>query len=91
MVLEPAVLLRIEHLEQRRGGIAAEVLAELVDLVEQEQRVRGAGLLQIGDDLAGERADIGAAVAANLGLVADAAQRLAAELAAGGARDRTAQ
>jgi hypothetical protein len=42
MVLELRVLLRIEHLEQRRCGIAAEILAELVDLVEEEERVRAA-------------------------------------------------
>jgi len=41
------ILLGIEHLEQRRSGIAAEVLAELVDLVEQEQRVRGPALRKL--------------------------------------------
>ena len=74
MVLEAAVLLGVEHLEQRRGGIAAEVLAELVDLVEQEQRVGGSGFLEVGHDLARQRADIGAPVAADLGLVAHPAQ-----------------
>ena len=74
MVLELRILLRVEHLEQGRGGIAAEILAELVDLVEQEERVGGPGLPEVGDDLAGQRADIGAPVAANLGFVADAAQ-----------------
>src|SRR4029453_16067125 len=88
MVLETAVLLRIEHLEQGRGRIAAEILAELVDLVEQEKRVRGAGLLEVGDDLARQRADIGPPVTADLGFVTNAAERLANELAAGGARDR---
>jgi hypothetical protein len=38
------VLFRIEHLEQRRGGVAAVVHAHLVDLVEQEQRIAYAGL-----------------------------------------------
>jgi hypothetical protein len=32
-------LLRVQHFEQR-GRVAAEILAELVDLVEQEERVR---------------------------------------------------
>ena len=91
MVLELGVLLGVEHFEQRRGRIAAEILAELVDLVEQEQRVRGPRLLQVGDDLARQRADVGAAVAADLGLVAHAAQRLAHELAAGRAGDRAAE
>ncbi len=74
MVLEAVVLLGIEHFQQRRGRIAAEVLAELVDLVEQEQRVRCPRLLDVGNDLARQRADVGPAVAADLGLVAHAAQ-----------------
>ena len=36
---ERVVLLGVEHLEQRRRGIAAEVVADLVDLVEHEDRV----------------------------------------------------
>ena len=91
MVLELRVLLRVEHLEQRRGRIAAEILAELVDLVEQEQRVARARLAQVGDDLARKRADVGAAVAADFGLVAHAAERLAHELAPGRAGDRLAE
>ena len=39
VVAEGVVLLRVEHFEQRRRRIAAEVRAHLVDLVEQEQRV----------------------------------------------------
>ena len=91
MVLELVVLLRIEHLEQRRRRIAAEILAELVDLVEQEQRVGRPRLLDVRDDLARKRADVGPAVTADLGLVANAAQRLADELAARRARDRAAE
>ena len=87
VIVEGVVLLRIEHLEQRRRRIAAEVGRHLVDLVEQEHRVVGADLLQVLDDLAGQRADVRAAMAANLGLVAHAAERQAHELAAGRARD----
>jgi hypothetical protein len=47
VVLELRVLLGIEHLEQRRGRITAEVLAELVDFVEQEQRVAGPALRRL--------------------------------------------
>ena len=72
----------IEHLEQRRGRVAAEVGAELVDLVEDEHRVARLGAAQALDDLAGQRADVGAAVAADLGFVAHAAERDADELAA---------
>ena len=38
VVGEVVVLLGVEHLEQGAGRIAAEVLAQLVDLVEHEQR-----------------------------------------------------
>ncbi len=54
VVVERAVLLGIEHLEQRRRRIAAEVGRHLVDLVEQEDRIAGSGLLHRLDDLARE-------------------------------------
>ena len=56
--------------------------AELVDLVEQHDRVHRAGLDDRPGDAARLAADVGAAVAADLGLVADAAERDAHELAA---------
>ena len=87
VIVEGAVLLRIEHLEQRRGRIAAEVRRHLVDLVEQEQRISHAALGEVLDDLARHRADVGAPVAADLGLVAHTAQRHADELAVGRAGD----
>ena len=68
--------------------VAAEVHRHLVDLVEQEDRVDRARLLHPLDDLAGEGADVGPAVAADLGLVAHAAEGEADELAPGGAGDR---
>ncbi len=55
--------------------------AELVDLVEDEHRVLRLGPPQALHDLARQRADVGAAVAADLGLVAHAAERHAHELA----------
>jgi hypothetical protein len=55
---------------RRRRRIAAEVHAHLVDLVEQDERVRCLGLAHRLDDLAGHRADIGPPVTADLGLVA---------------------
>ena len=69
-------------------GIALERRAELVDLVEQEDRVLGARLLHALDDAARHRADVGAAVAADVGLVARAAERDAHVLAPERARDR---
>src|SRR5215467_5567658 len=91
MVVEGRVLLRIEHFQEGRRGIAAEVRTELVDLVEQEERVRRLHLLHALDDLARQRAYIGPAMAADLGLVTHAAQRHAHEVAAGRLGDRLAQ
>ena len=82
VVAERVVLRRVEHLEQGRGRVAAVVRAELVDLIEQDDRVHRAGLGDGPDDPAGQRADVGAAVTADLGLVPHAAERDAGELAA---------
>ena len=88
VVEERVVLLRVEHLEQRRRRVAAEVHRHLVDFVEQEHRVLRPGLLHHLDDLAGEGADVGAAVAADLRFVTHAAERQPHELAVHRARDR---
>jgi hypothetical protein len=83
--------LRIEHLEQRGRRIAAIVRAELVDLVEQDHRVHHLGASHRLDHSARHRADVGAAVSANLGLVAHATERHAHELPSHRACDRTAE
>src|SRR3954469_16867150 len=82
VVAERRVLRRVEHLEQGRAGVAAPVGADLVDLVEEDDRVHRARVAQRADEAARKRADVGAPVAADLGLVADAAERHADELAA---------
>src|SRR5262249_13066986 len=91
VVLEGVVLLGVEHLEQRGGRIAPEVHAELVDLVEHEQWIVGGRIAEVLDDAAGESADVGAAVTADLGLVADAAEREADELPSHRTRDRASE
>lgn len=91
MVVERVVLLRIEHFQQRRRRIATEVHRHLVDLVEHEQRVLAADLVEVLHDAARHRTDVGTAVATDLGLVAHAAQRHAHELAVGGLGDGLAQ
>src|SRR4029450_12192948 len=68
-----------------------EVGALLADLIQQEQRVRRLSLPHRLDDLAGHRADIGAAVTTDLGLVAHAAERHAYEFASRRPRDRLAE
>lgn len=69
-------------LQQGGGRVAPEVGAHLVDLVEQDDRVHGPRLLDRPHDPAGQRADVRPPVAADLGLVADAAEGDADELAA---------
>ena len=88
VVAEVAVLLGVEHLEHRARRVAAAVGAHLVDLVDQQHRVLRLGVAQRADDRAGHRADVRAPVAADLGLVADAADREPLELAAERAGDR---
>src|SRR5207249_7299548 len=56
-----------------------------------EERVVRAGVADVLDDASRKRADVGAAVAADLGLVPDAAERDTDELPAHGARDRAAE
>jgi hypothetical protein len=90
VVAERVVLRRVEHLEQRRGRIAAPVGPDLVDLVEEDHRVHRPGVAERANEAAGHRADVGAPVAADLGLVTDAAERHPHELAAGRAGDRLA-
>ncbi len=88
VVAEGVVLRGVEDLQQRRRGVAAVVGAHLVDLVQQDDGVHAAGLADGAHDAAGERADVGAPVAADLGLVADAAEGDPDELPAHGAGDR---
>ncbi|OLB99686.1 MAG: hypothetical protein AUI15_08465 [Actinobacteria bacterium 13_2_20CM_2_66_6] len=75
------------------GGmrIASPVGADLVDLVEHEYRVVGLGAPDRLDDAAWHGADVGAAVAADLGLVVHSAERGARELAPHRAGDRVPQ
>ena len=81
MIDEGRVLRRIEHLEQRGRGIAADVGAHLVHLVQHQHRRPRLTALQRVDDPAGDRADISTAMAAHFRLVAHAAERDARELA----------
>ena len=91
VVAEGVVLRRVEDLEHRARRVAAEVGAHLVDLVDHEHRVARAGVAQRADDRPRHRADVGAAVAADLGLVADAADRDPLELAPERPGDRAAE
>ena len=74
VVAERRVLRGVEHLEQRGGGVAAPVGPDLVDLVEQDHGVHGLGVAKRPNEPARERSDVRASMAADLGLVPDAAE-----------------
>ena len=89
VVAEVVVLRRVEGFQKRGGGIAAHIAGDLVHLVEQKHRVHGSALADGGDEPPRHGRDIGAPVAAYLGLVVDAAQRHLRELAPQRARHGT--
>ena len=75
VVVEMAVLLRVEHFEKCRGGVAFEILTHLVDFVKYDDGIRRSALDKSVDDAAGHRAYVGATVSAYLGLVVETAER----------------
>src|ERR1700722_6507797 len=70
--------------------MAAPISADFVDLVEHDHRVHRARVPEGSHEPAGERADVGPSVTADLGLIPDAAKRHPDELATGGLGDRLA-
>ena len=88
VVAEAVVLLGIKHLQHRGGRVALDAGAELVDLVQHHDAIAGAGLADRLNDVAGQSADIGSPVAANLRFVMHAAETDADKFAVHGARDR---
>src|SRR5262249_8932509 len=88
MILEGGVLFRIQHFKQCSRRITSEVHAHFVDFIEQENRINGPSLLDHLNDLPRKCADVCAAMAANLGLISDAAQSQPHKLTAGSAGDR---
>src|SRR6266487_89009 len=75
------ILLRIQHFQQRGGRITTILRREFVDFVEKENRVFDAHSLHRLDNTPGQRADIGAAMSANLRLVMHTTKRNAGKLA----------
>ncbi len=91
MIGEGVVLLRVKHLQERSRRVAPEVSAQLVDLVQHEQRVDRASAAHDLDDPTGHRPDIRSPVAANLRLVTHPTQGDPDEIAAKRLGDRFAQ
>ena len=91
VVAERRVLRGIEHFQKCRRRVALVVHGDLVHLVEQEDGILRARLVQPLHDAPRHGADIGAAMSADLRLVADAAQGRAHELPARRARHGACQ
>ena len=91
MVAESVVLLRIEDFQQGGRWIAAPVGADFIDLVEHKDGVFDPRALEGLHNAARHCADVGAAVAANLGLVPHPAQAHPRELAVQRPRNRLPQ
>ncbi len=85
------VLLRVQDLEQGRRGVAPVVRAQLVDFVEHEHGVLAARLFHPLQNTPRQGAHVGAAMAADLGLVVHAAQGDAHKLAAQSPRNGTTE
>ena len=92
MIGEFLVLLRVQHLQQCRSRIPLKVRADLIDFVEQEDRIILARVFDRGNDSSRNRANVGSSVSADLCFIAHAAQRhadkLSARRASDGFRDR---
>mmetsp|Transcript_100966 Transcript_100966/g.324135 ORF Transcript_100966/g.324135 Transcript_100966/m.324135 type:complete len:342 (+) Transcript_100966:976-2001(+) len=91
VVLEGAVLLRIQHLQQGRLRVEHGVLCHLIDLVQQDHGVVGTQRLHRLDDGARHAADVGSPVAPDLGFVLHASQSDPVELPAQGTSDGAPQ
>ena len=90
VIAEGVVLRRVEHFQQRGRRVSPPVGTELVHFVQHDHRVHGAGVAQGTDQAAGQRADVGTPMAADLRFIANAAKRHAHELAPRRSRDRFA-
>ena len=74
VVPEGGILLSVQYLQQSGGRVSPLIVAQLIDLIQQQQRVTAVRLLDGGNDTAGHGPHIGLAVAPDLGLIMDAAQ-----------------
>ena len=87
VVAKRVVLRAVKHLQHCGSRVTPHVACELIDLVKQQHRVHGTGLPHGCDHAPGHRADVGAAVAADLRLIMDAAKAHAHEFPSEGAGD----
>ena len=91
IVVKRAVLLRVQTSSMAEEGSPCEVPAELVNLVENKQRVGSARLLEVLNDPTGHRADVGLAVPSDFRFVPQSAQATCAHTPCPGFCDGFAQ
>ena len=75
VVVEGAVLFRIQHFEQRSGRVTFVIRADLIYLVQHKNRVACAAFPDTVNDPSGQGTDVCSAVSADLRLVVQTAQR----------------
>src|SRR6266516_367177 len=75
VIPEVIVLFWVQNLEQRRRGITTPVSSDLVHLIQHNHRIVGFDTAQSLDDAPWHCANVSAAMAANLSLVTNAAER----------------
>ena len=85
------ILCRVEHFEQRARRVAAKIRTDFVDLIEHKDGIARAAAAQLLNDASRHRADIRAAMTANLRFVAHSAEADPNELAAQRVGDRLTQ
>src|SRR5262249_30897382 len=88
---EGMILRRIEHFEQRARRVATKIRADLVDLIEHENRIACAAAAQLLNDPARHRADVRAAMSADFRFIAHPTQTNPHKLAAERVGDRLAE
>ena len=88
VIAEGGVLFRIEHFHQRRRRITSEIASELINLVQHKNRIQRLSSANSLNDLAGQCANVSAAMSADFRLVVHAAERDADKFAAHRSRNR---
>ena len=88
VVAKARVVRRVEDFHESRRRVAAPVAVELVDLVEQHDRVVHSGFGEALQDAPGHRPDVGTAMPTDLGLIAHPAEGDTREGPAQGVGDR---
>src|SRR6266853_1023534 len=91
MIIKHGVLLRVEHFQQRRSRIAAEIHTHFIRCIHEDYGINDTRPPHRLNNLPRHRTDIGTAVAVDFRLIANAAEGNANELPIEGAGDRLSE